>query len=306
MHLSFLRLELYSAMMLSVLIVKFNGRRVFVKGAEGSFVSGVFERLEKRLVSDIIIRMEKEMNVGHMHPISRAILEIHEIFEELGFVVAVGPELETEWYNFDALNIPKDHPARDMQDTFWLKEPKSVVESLKLKVKSDKRLLRTHTSPVQIRYMEEKLKAGIKPPYKIIVPGKVFRNEATDATHEAQFFQLEALYVDKNVSMAHLKGVLEFFFKRFFGPKVEIRFRLSFFSFTEPSAEVDMKWKGKWLEMVGSGLVHPNVLKAVGLDPKAYSGFAFGCGIDRLVMLKYGIPDIRMFYNGDLRLVNQF
>ncbi len=248
---------------------------------------------------------------GHIHPISRAIFDIRSIFEELGFAVAVGPELETEWYNFDALNIPKDHPARDMQDTFWLKQPApsglfarpSAADGLGMK--SQRPVLRTHTSPVQIRYMEEKLKAGEKPPFRIIVPGKVFRNEATDATHEAQFFQLEGLYVDKEVSLAQLKGTLEFFFKKFFGPEVEIRFRPSFFAFTEPSAEVDMKWKGRWLEMAGSGLVHPNVLKAAGV-PEGYSGFAFGCGIDRLVMLKYGIPDVRMFYNGDLRLVNQF
>jgi len=230
---------------------------------------------------------------GHIHPISRAIFDIRTIFAELGFAVAVGPEMETEWYNFDALNIPKDHPARDMQDTFWLKPREAGA------------LLRTHTSPVQIRYMEEKLKAGILPPYRIVVPGKVFRNEATDATHEAQFFQVEGLYVDKNVSMAHLKGVLEFFFKKFFGDDVVIRFRPSFFAFTEPSVEVDMQFKGKWLEMMGAGLVHPNVLRAAKV-PEGFSGFAFGGGIDRLVMLKTGIPDVRMFYNGDLRVVNQF
>jgi phenylalanyl-tRNA synthetase alpha chain len=180
--------------------------------------------------------------------------------------------------------------------------PKSEI----LNLKSDRKVLRTHTSPVQIRYVENKVKQGIKPPYKIVVPGKVFRNEATDATHEAQFYQVEGLYVDKDVSMAHLKGTLEFFFKKFFGPEVEIQFRPSFFAFTEPSAEVWMKRNGKWLEMAGAGLVHPNVLRAVGLDPNEYSGFAFGCSIDRPVMLKYGIPDIRMFYNGDLRVVNQF
>lgn len=225
---------------------------------------------------------------------SQAIREIAGIFAELGFSIADGPELETEWYNFEALNFPKDHPARDMQDTFWVKGKERLV-------------LRTHTSPVQVRYMEEKLKKGIKPPYRIIVPGKVFRNEATDATHEAQFYQVEGLYVDKNVSMAHLKGTILLFFRKFFrDDKIHIRFRPSFFPFTEPSAEVDMQWKGKWLEMGGAGLVHPKVFEAVGLSAKKYRGFAFGCGIDRLLMLRHGIPDIRMFYNGDLRVVNQF
>jgi len=238
----------------------------------------------------------EKMPEGHLHPISRAILDIRTIFAEIGFEVAIGPELETEHYNFDALNFPKDHPARDMQDTFWVKGKGASGE---------RQLLRTHTSPVQIRYMEKKLAAGILPPYRIIVPGKVFRNEATDATHEAQFFQVEGLYVDKNVSLAHLKGTLLYFFKKFFGDDVEVRFRPSFFPFTEPSAEVDMKLKGKWLEMAGSGLVHPNVLRAAGV-PEGYTGFAFGCSIDRPVIIKQGIPDIRMFYNGDLRLVDQF
>ncbi len=247
---------------------------------------------------------EKKVSKGHIHPISRAIFEIRSIFEELGFAVAVGPELETEHYNFDALNFPKDHPARDMQDTFWIKKPE-LVESEKLKAKNERLVLRTHTSPVQVRYMEQKLKEGILPPYRIVVPGKCFRNEATDVTHEAQFFHVECLYVDKNVSMAQLKGMLVYFFKKFFGEDVEVRFRVSFFPFTEPSAEIDMKLKGKWLEMGGAGLVHPNVLRAAGV-PEGYSGFAFGVGIDRLVILKTGIPDIRTFYGGDLRLVNQF
>lgn len=247
---------------------------------------------------------------GHLHPISRAIFEIREIFETLGFAIAVGPELETEWYNFDALNIPADHPARDMQDTFWVKTQNDTERSQHgtdtERKRSDRLVLRTHTSPVQIRYVEDRVKQGIKPPYKIVVPGKCFRNEATDATHEAQFFQVEGLYIDKEVSMAHLKGTLEFFFQRFFGDDVEIRFRPSFFGFTEPSAEVDMKYKGKWLEMAGSGLIHPNVLRFAGVDSNEYSGFAFGMGLDRLVMLKTGIPDVRMMYNGDLRVVNLF
>ncbi|MEK7575122.1 MAG: phenylalanine--tRNA ligase subunit alpha, partial [Patescibacteria group bacterium] len=229
---------------------------------------------------------------GHLHPISRAIFEVKTIFAELGFAVATGPEMENEFYNFDALNIPKDHPARDMQDTFWLKEQKGD---------SERKLLRTHTSPVQIRYMQNH-----KPPIRIIAPGKIFRNEATDTTHEAQFFQVEGLYIDKEVSMAHLKGTLLYFLKKFFNDEnIEVQFRPSYFPFTEPSAEVFMKWKGKWLEVGGSGLVHPNVLKSAGVA-EGYTGFAFGMGLDRLVMLKTGVPDVRMMYNGDLRLVNQF
>ncbi|MFA6554013.1 MAG: phenylalanine--tRNA ligase subunit alpha [Candidatus Paceibacterota bacterium] len=229
---------------------------------------------------------------GHLHPITQIVREIFSIFRDLGFEIADGPELEDEFHNFDALNVPKDHPARDMQDTFWIKDAPDADK---------KRVLRTHTSSVQIRYMEKH-----KPPVRIIIPGKVFRNEATDATHEAQFFQIEALYVDKNVSMAHLKGTLENMFKKLFGDDVEIRFRPSFFPFTEPSVEVDMKWKGKWLEMGGAGLVQKNVFEAVGVDPNEWQGFAFGFGLDRLVMLKFGIDDVRFLYNGDLRLVNQF
>ena len=233
--------------------------------------------------------MDKERTTGHLHPISSAILQIREIFDELGFEVAEGPELEDEWHNFDALNVPKDHPSRDMQDTFWVKGGK---------------LLRTHTSPVQIRYMEQKIKEGIKPPYRIIVPGKVFRNEATDATHEAQFFQCEGLLVDKEVSLAQLKWTLLYFFKKYLGENAKIRLRPSFFPFTEPSVEVDVKYGDKWLEMAGAGLVHPNVFKSIGLE--GYTGFAFGTTIDRFIMVKYGVPDIRQLYSGDLRLVNQF
>jgi len=258
--------------------------------------------------------MEKSQPVGRLHPITQIIRQIYTIFEEIGFTVADGPELEDEFHNFDALNIPKDHPARDMQDTFWIKPEQrgkslevgreNEVGSRKNGEKSDydtRKVLRTHTSSVQIRYLETH-----KPPVRIIVPGKVFRNEATDATHEAQFFQIEALYVDRNVSMAHLKGTLENMFRKLYGNDVDIRFRPSFFSFTEPSVEVDMRWKGKWLEMGGAGLVHPNVLKAAGVDPDEWQGFAFGFGLDRIAMLKFGIDDIRYIYNGDLRLVNQF
>lgn len=250
--------------------------------------------------------MKEKDSQGKLHPITQIIREITSIFDKLGFAVADGPELEDEFHNFDALNIPKDHPARDMQDTFWIKSEKSNLKSQKLesqagKNESDRKVLRTHTSSVQIRYLETH-----KPPVRIIVPGKVYRNEATDSTHEAQFFQVEALYVDKNVSLAHLKGTLENMFRQLYGEEVEIRFRPSYFSFTEPSVEVDMRWKGKWLEMGGAGLVHPNVLRAAGINPDEWQGFAFGFGLDRIAMLKFGIDDIRLFYNGDLRLINQF
>jgi phenylalanyl-tRNA synthetase alpha chain len=226
------------------------------------------------------------------------ITEINSIFADIGFVFAEGPEAETEHYNFDLLNFPKDHPARDMQDTFFLKE-EDVKEPM---------VLRTHTSPVQARYMESH-----KPPIRVIVPGKVFRNEATDATHEAQFYQLEGLYVDKGVHMGHLKGTIEYFFSKFFEGDVEIRFRPSFFPFVEPGVEIDMMLKNsesklanKWIEIMGAGMVHPNVLRNAGVDPTVYSGFAFGMGIDRLGVMKYGVDDVRNFYSGDLRFVNQF
>lgn len=235
---------------------------------------------------------------GHQHPLTQMIAEINSIFAQIGFVFAEGPEAETEYYNFDRLNFAPDHPARDMQDTFFLKE----------KDTSEPMVLRTHTSPVQARHMESH-----KPPIKVIVPGKVFRNEATDATHEAQFHQLEGLWVDKGIHLGHLKGTLEYFFEQFLGGEVEVRFRPSYFPFVEPGVEVDMKilsgeskLKGKWIEIMGAGMVHPNVLRDSGIDPKEFSGFAFGMGIDRLAVMKYGINDIRDLYTGDLRFVNQF
>lgn len=235
---------------------------------------------------------------GHLHPVTLAVRSIYDIFRDMGFEIALGPEIETEFYNFDALNVPPDHPARDMQDTFWLepegRKSRGFVEGIK-------KVLRTHTSPVQVRYMESH-----KPPIRIIVPGKTFRNEATDATHEAQFFQVEGLYVDKQVSLAQLKGTLEHFFKKFFGSGVEIRFRPSYFPFVEPGVEVDIFFNGKWLEVFGAGLVHPKVLAAAGHDPATFQGFAFGGGLDRLVMIKHGLADIRLLYNADLRVVNQF
>ena len=235
---------------------------------------------------------------GHQHPITQMIAEINNIFAEIGFVFAEGPEAETEVYNFDKLNVAKDHPSRDMQDTFWFK-PKDVSEPM---------VLRTHTSPVQARFMETH-----EPPIRMIVPGKVFRNEATDATHEAQFYQLEGMYIDKGVHLGHLKGTLEHFFSRFFSGKTEIRFRPSFFPFVEPGVEVDMKLlegdsklAGKWIEVMGAGMIHPNVLRNCGINPEVYSGFAFGMGIDRLGVMRHGIEDIRDYYTGDLRFVTQF
>jgi phenylalanyl-tRNA synthetase alpha chain len=242
-------------------------------------------------------------NQKHIHPITHVIQDIAKIFSEMGFEIAQGPEIETEYYNFDALNVPKDHPARDLWDTFWLK-PREMGK-----------LLRTHTSPVQIRYMENN-----KPPIAIIAPGKTFRYEATDATHEAQFHQVEGLMIGKDISLANLKDVLETFLQKLFEQDIIIRLRPSYFPFVEPGVEIDMscfKCQGHdekcpvckgtgWVEIMGAGMVHPNVLNNVGIDSREYQGFAFGGGIDRIAMLKYGIDDIRLFYSGDLRLVNQF
>jgi phenylalanyl-tRNA synthetase alpha chain len=208
----------------------------------------------------------------------------------MGFSVAEGPEIETEWYNFDALNIPSNHPARDLWDTFWLK-PKAADY-----------LLRTHTSPLQVRYMEKN-----NPPLRIIAPGRIFRYEATDATHEINFYQLEGLMIGKDVSVANFKAIIEEFYSQFFQKKTTVRLRPSYFPFTEPSFEIDMKQgKGDWLEMMGAGMVHPNVLKAVGYIPGEWQGFAFGMGLDRLAMMKYKIDDVRLLYSGDLRFLKQF
>jgi phenylalanyl-tRNA synthetase alpha chain len=240
---------------------------------------------------------------GHIHPISSLMREAVGIFSSMGFAFAEGPLIEDEWHNFDALNVPKDHPARDMQDTFFIKGEPGMV-------------LRTHTSNVQVRYMEEQSKKGIEPPYRIIVPGRVFRNEATDMTHEAEFFQMEGLAVGPDVTLAHLKGTLEEYFRRMFsGSSVAVRFRPSFFPFVEPGVEVDMmlsgdavpeKLRGRWIEIMGAGMVHPSVLGNAGIDPKKHQGFAFGMGLDRLAMLKWGIDDVRLMHSADLRFINQF
>lgn len=236
--------------------------------------------------------MGEENTKGKEHPLSIVINEAVKIFTDLGFQVATGPELEDEWHNFDALNFPKDHPARDMQDTFFIGNKPGYV-------------LRTHTSNTQIHFMEQFTKNGGKPPFAIVVPGKVFRNEATDAGHEMQFYQLEGLMIGEDVSVANMKWVLLEFFKKFFGTDAEIRLRPSFFPFVEPGFEVDVRHNGKWMELLGAGIVHPNVLENCGINSKKYQGFAFGFGLDRMAMIKLGIPDIRLFYQGDLRL-NQF
>ncbi|MEI6040237.1 MAG: phenylalanine--tRNA ligase subunit alpha [Candidatus Berkelbacteria bacterium] len=223
---------------------------------------------------------------GTLHPITKYLNETTEIFKSLGFDIFEGPEVDTEWYNFDSLNVAANHPARDVQDTFWL---------------TDGRLLRTQTSNGQVRYGETH-----KPPIRAIFPGNVFRNEATDAKHETTFVQLEGLYIDKDVKVGHLFWILEEFFKKVYGDDIKIRFRPHHFPYTEPSFEVDVEYRGKWFELLGAGMIHPVVIKNMGLDPEIYSGFAFGLGIDRLVMLKYNIEDIRNLRSGDLRFLKQF
>lgn len=243
----------------------------------------------------------KKPDFGHLHPLTLVRRKTEEIFQLMGFSVVEGPEIETEWYNFDALNIPEDHPARDLWDTLWLKSIKRSSQNSVRPAKGGKLLLRTHTSPVQIRYMEKN-----QPPLRIIVPGRVFRHEATDAKHEINFYQLEGLMVDKEVSVANFKAIIEEFFIRFFDKQVQIRMRPSYFPFVEPGFEVDIKRDNAWLEIMGAGMVHPKVLKNVGLNPRWWQGFAFGIGLDRLAMMKYKINDVRAFYSGDLRFLNQF
>ncbi len=235
---------------------------------------------------------------GVVHPLKRVEDEIVEVFAGLGFSVVEGPEIESDYLNFEALNIPKEHPARDMQDTFYI---------------SESTLLRTHTSPVQIRTMQAQ-----RPPVRVIVPGTVYRRDVADMTHSPVFHQVEGLAVDRDISMGDLKGTLELFAREMFGQQSKIRFRPSFFPFTEPSAEVDvlcfvcggggcrMCKQSGWLEILGSGMVHPNVLRNVGYDPEEVTGWAFGMGIERIAMLKYGVDDLRLFFENDLRFLRQF
>jgi phenylalanyl-tRNA synthetase alpha chain len=234
----------------------------------------------------------RERGRGGLHPVIRTWQRIEEIWRSIGFEVADGPEIETDWYNFTALNNPENHPARSMQDTFYvdLKDK----DGLPL-------LLRTHTSPMQVRYARMH-----KPPIKVIAPGRTYRVDS-DATHSPMFHQVEGLWIDEHISFADLKGVYTEFLRRFFeNDELEVRFRPSFFPFTEPSAEIDMKLKGRWLEISGSGQVHPQVVRNFGLDPEKVIGFAFGSGLERLTMLRYGIDDLRLFFDGDLRFLEQF
>lgn len=254
----------------------------------------------KRLFEEVIdVTMPgKGSKIGGLHPETKVLDEIKEIFFGMGFSVAEGPEVELDYYNFEALNIPENHPAKDEQDTFYI---------------NDKVVLRTQTSPVQIRTMEK-----TKPPIRIIVPGRVYRSDAVDATHSPVFTQIEGLVVDKGITMANLKGTLDTFAQRFFGEKTRTKFRPHHFPFTEPSAEVDVSCfvcggegcrvcKGSgWIEILGAGMVHPDVLRRGGIDPEVYSGFAFGMGLERIVMIKYGIDDIRLLFENDVRFLKQF
>jgi len=253
------------------------------------------QKLKKEWID---ISTSKSQKRGTIHPLFRVLREVEQIFTSMSFEIADGPQVETEWHNFDALNIPASHPARDMQDTFFIRtDRKNTRENL---------VLRTHTSNIQIRYMQNH-----KPPIRIIAPGRVFRNEDIDATHDATFDQVEGLVVDKNISLGHLKGCLEAMLSKLFAKETAVRFRPGYFPFVEPGLEVDIWFepsgkKGKWLEFMGAGMVHPNVLKNIGIDPKEFGGFAFGFGLTRLVMMRYGIDDIRLLASAKQEFLTQF
>ncbi len=269
---------------------------VIVSSSETLKRKGKDEQLKNEII-DISMPGRKKM-IGKRHPIDLALEGIKEIFISMGFTIEEGPEVEFDYYNFEALNIPKDHPARGEQDTFYV---------------NDNIVLRTQTSPVQIRTMEKQ-----KPPIRMISPGKVYRSDAVDATHSPIFYQIEGLVIDKGITMADLKGTLDTFSKKMFGDKVQTKFRPHHFPFTEPSAEMDATCfacngagckvcKGSgWIEILGCGMVHPQVLRNCGIDPEVYSGFAFGFGLDRMVMMKYELNDIRLLYESDMRFLNQF
>ena len=276
--------------------------------------SGLADK-KKLLEETAIITSTKEKSIdvtlpgnavpmGRLHPTTQIIESICSIFQNMGFQAIEGPDVEWDSYNFDALNIPRDHPARDMFDTFWIDNSEAGEKA---------RLLRTHTSPMQIRVMEKE-----QPPIRVIVPGRTYRYEATDATHESMFYQVEGLAVDKNITLADLKGTLFEFCRLLFGEQRKVRFRCDYFPFVEPGVEVAIECLachgtgcrlcgyGGWLEILGAGMVHPNVLKRVNIDPEIYSGFAFGLGVERIPILQKGIEDIRLFYSNDLRFLKQF
>jgi len=278
------------------------------QGKEANAVRHFFASLYKQKKEDLennssfpspfidITRPGEKIHQGYLHPLTLILRNITDSFQKMGFSIIEGPEIETEYYNFDALNIPANHPAREMWDTFWIKS---------------KLLLRTHTSPMQIRYMETH-----QPPFRIIVPGRCFRYEATDPSHEIQFHQVEGLMVGKNISLANFKAVIEEVVKDIFKQKVLIRFRPSYFPFVAPGVEVDIKLKqearnkiqdtNEWLEIMGAGMVHPDLFKRMGYKNNCWQGFAFGLGVERIAMIKYGIDDIRLFFGSDIRFLEQF
>ena len=259
-----------------------------------------------------------ESEKGRLHPITLMTNDIVRIFDGLGFEVAVGPEMETEWYCFDALNVSKDHPARDMQDTFWIKEgprdekfsgprifsPEAQPDKENFSSRSERRVMRTHATSVTARELEKAAKENTFPKAGITV-GKVFRNEATDITHEMQFYHVDGFAVGENITLGNLKSTLLKLYRGLLGEDIEIQLRPSYFPFVEPGLEVWIKFRNRWLEVMGAGMIHPNVLKNAGIDSEKYQGFAFGGGVDRILMVKYDIPDVRLLYQGDLR-INQW
>jgi phenylalanyl-tRNA synthetase alpha chain len=268
-----------------------------LKKKRASFEGERIGKLETEDALDLTMDLpaEEASQAGHLHLIPEFLRQVEEVFGRMGFEIAEGPELEEEYYIFDAINFPKDHPARDVMDTFWLKPQEK------------RRLLRCHLSSIQARHGEKH-----KPPFRILYRGKCFRKDA-DTTHSPMFHQLEAMMVGKDISLRHLKGVMTSIMRELIAPNIEFRFRASYFPFTEPSMEVDMRWKGntmtkegQWMEVAGCGMVHPNVLKNCGIDPNEWQGFAFAFGIERLLMIKHQIPNIRLFYHGDLRFLRQW
>lgn len=274
-----------------VIGVAANELRQFLEYEFEEKIEKIKKRTEERKNRFDLTRPGKRFASGHLHPLTKVDKEVRVIFSSLNFTVVEGPELEKESYNFDKLNIPAGHSARDMWDTLWVK--KEGTNGL---------LMRTHTSPVQARYMESH-----NPPFQIIVPGRCFRYESTDASHEINFYQVEGLMIGSDITLANLKFIIEAFFKKFFKQKIEFRYRPSYFPFVEPGIEVDIRLKGgRWLEVMGAGMVHRNVFDVVKYNHTQVQGFAFGMGLDRLAMIKYGVPDIRLFYSGDIRFTKNF